>query len=271
MNAVDCHVHLCDPGRFPYRAGTLYTPGPHETATHEDLARTMAAGGTTHAVLVGPMAGYQSDNSCLLDGLAHGAGRFRGIAIVEADVADLELDRLAKAGVVGARIDLVGRGTEYLSGEGAPLLARLAARGWIVDLQCEGDQLAAHAQSLTACGARIVVDHAGRPDPTRGLDQPGFAALRDLARTGRCWVKLSGPFRFAREVDWADARPYLDAILASFGPARCVWGSDWPFLRLNPRPSYADTRKWLDRLVPDAAGRARILWDTPAALFGFAQ
>lgn len=269
MRAVDCHVHLCDPARFPYRTGTLYTPAPHETATREALDATLARSGVSHAVLVGPMAGYQSDNSCLLDGLRHGAGRRRGIAIVEVDVDDVELDRLARAGVVGARIDLVGRGAEYLNGAGAALLSRLAERNWIVDIQCEGDQLARHATRLASSEARIVVDHVGRPDPARGVGQPGFAALLDLAATRRVWIKLSGPFRFARSADPLETAPYIEAAFAAFGAERCVWGSDWPFLRMAAGPNHAATLLWLGAIVPDPVSRARVLWDTPAALFGF--
>jgi L-fuconolactonase len=34
---------------------------------------------------------------------------------------------------------------------------------------------------------------------------------------------------------WTEAtlQPYVDHLLQSFGPARLMWGSDWPVLNLN--------------------------------------
>ena len=41
--ACDCHVHVFDPGRFPYAADRSYTPG---RATVEGLKRFRGAVGT---------------------------------------------------------------------------------------------------------------------------------------------------------------------------------------------------------------------------------
>ena len=42
-----------------------------------------------------------------------------------------------------------------------------------------------------------------------------------------------------------------------------------PFVRLDMRVDYGPTRAVFDRWVPDAKARQKILWDTPARLFGF--
>jgi predicted TIM-barrel fold metal-dependent hydrolase len=270
MTSIDCHVHLFDPAHFPYRPGVIYKPTPEESATLPELQAVMGANAITHAVLVGPMAGYQSDNACLVDGLARGGASLRGIAIVEADITDAALDRLGKAGVTGVRIDLIARGVDYLLSAGASLLARLAERDWIVDIQCEKDQLAVVAGTLAASRARVVIDHMARPDPAAGLEQAGFRALLDLMASGRTWVKLSGPFRFsALPSPWADTAPFAQALIARYGTTRLIWGSDWPFVRMPDPPGYdaslACLKRW--RIEPDM--RCAILWETPAKLFGF--
>ena len=266
---IDCHVHLCDPARFPYRPEAPYTPTPAETGTLAMLDRTMAECGLSNAILVGPTAGYLTDNACLLDGLRSAGGRHRGIAVVDPEVSESYLDELARGGVIGIRLDLIGRGIDHLEDGGWRLIERICARGWLLDLQVEAAQLSGISERLAARGVRGIVDHLGRPDPALGVHQPGFADLLALAATARCWVKLSGPFRFSKHPEFRDADPYARAILDAFGPDRLVWGSDWPHLRADRRYAHASLLDWLERLVPDHQARRRILWHTPARLFGF--
>jgi predicted TIM-barrel fold metal-dependent hydrolase len=266
---VDCHVHLFDPGRFPYQAGTVYTPAPDESAPLEALEAVLEENGVGRAVLVGPVAGYNADNRCLLSALRQNPDRFRGIAIVDPAVSDRKLQVMKAAGVVGARFDLISLGTDYLLTTGADLLKRLIDRDWLIDIQCEGAQLARLMQIFEK-GGRFVIDHGGRPEPDAGLEQAGFRVLLDLAGTGRVWVKLSGPFRASTQ-PWphGDMDHYFKALVESFGPSRLVWGSDWPFIRLRNKPVYALTLQALERWLPQDADRIAVLEDTPALLFGW--
>ena len=66
-----------------------------------------------------------------------------------------------------------------------------------------------------------------------------------------------------------DLVPYLRALVGEFGPDRCVWGSDWPFLRMPERVDYGPLLSLLAEQVPDDEERRRILWDTPVREFGF--
>ena len=173
--------------------------------------------------------------------------------------------------MAGFRVDLLATGiggavTDAL----APLARRLADLDLVLDLQCEADQLAAVAPALDGVPVRIVVDHAGRPVPSRGLGQPGFRALLRLVDAGRTCVKLSGAVRFSQK-PWphADADRYIAKLVEVAGPERLVWGSDWPFLRIDRRVDYGPHLAQLARWVPDARARRRILVDTPARLFGF--
>ena len=62
----------------------------------------------SHGVLVQPSF-LGTDNSCLVESLGRAGGRLRGVAVVEPTVAREELDRLARIGVVGIRLNLVGQ------------------------------------------------------------------------------------------------------------------------------------------------------------------
>ncbi|SNR66345.1 Amidohydrolase [Blastococcus mobilis] len=113
-------------------------------------------------------------------------------------------------------------------------------------------------------------DHCGRPDLAEGLAAPAFRELLRLGRAGRAVVKLSGLVKFSRrppphEDTWSFVRALVDA----FGPDRCVWASDWPFLRAPVRVNYGPLLTLLEDLVHERAARRQILWDTPCRKFGF--
>lgn len=268
---IDTHVHVFDPARFPYAANVIYRPIANETATAEQLIAVMDAHAVSHAVVVTPMAGYQSDNRVTLDAIRRYPDRLRGVAVVEADVSPSMLADLQRQGITGARVDLIGRGSGYLQAEGRRLPGLLRDQGLLLQIQCEGDQLAEVGDALADAGT-VVIDHVGRPSVAAGVDQPGFRALLDLAARPDAIVKLSGPFRFSGVPHpHTDTTPYIARLLAAFGPGRCIWGSDWPFIRMDRRMDYGPTLTLLSQWVPDPADRRMILWDTPRRVFGFTR
>ncbi|WP_326535740.1 amidohydrolase family protein [Pseudorhodoferax sp.] len=97
---------------------------------------------------------------------------------------------------------------------------------------------------------RIVVDHGAKPAIPG--DAAGWAAWTDglqaLARDTAAFCKLSGL--------WTEAAPGAPAqalerharwLVQCFGPARCLWGSDWPVLELAGRYDawLAAARHWV--------------------------
>lgn len=269
--AADCHLHVFDPARFPYDPQAASMPAAKDPGTPTQFRAVMEDHGITHALLVSAYTGYRYDNSCMLDAVKRSRGIFRGIARTSPHVDDAELRRLKKVGVLGIRIDLLTDGMPVLAGpDGARLLARIHDLGLIVQIQCEKDQLAEVESTLRSSSGQIVIDHCGRPDAAKGLNQPGFRTLLKLADTGRLAVKLSGPFRFSHQpFPYRDADPYPKALVKAFGAENCVWGSDWPYVTLDARVDYGPCLAALERWAPKAADRRRILWDTPKRLFGF--
>lgn len=266
---VDCHVHVLDPARFPYAADAWYLPVPAETGTPEQLGHVLDAHGVRHALLVGPNSGYNLDNRCLLDTIARGAGRYKGVAVVRNDAGRAELQDLQAAGVIGIAFNVALLGVDFYRDTG-PLLERLRELGLWANVQVQNDQLVALAPLLRDSGAKLVFDHTGRPDPHAGVGQAGFAALLGLADTGRAAVKLSGYVKIsATPYPHADMAPYVQALVDAYTPQALVWASDWPFLRAPSRVDYAPLMRLFEQQLPDAAARRVVLWDTPARLFGF--
>lgn len=270
MPTVDSHCHVFDPRRFPFARDAGSTPPPREQGTAEELAALLDANGTAHAVIVNPTSGYGYDNRCMVSAVRASKGRFKGIARVRPDVAGSELATLAASGVIGIRLDLIGDGVDLLRHAAIDgLFAKLREMNWQVHVQCEKDQLVEALPILRRAAVPLVVDHCGRPDPMRGTAQPGFQALLELGREGHA-VKVSGAFRFSRQPrPYDDVEPFIAEIVATFTPKQCVFGSDWPFLRMRERPRYADVLALLGRWLPDEDARRQVLSDTPARLFGF--
>jgi predicted TIM-barrel fold metal-dependent hydrolase len=65
--------------------------------------------------------------------------------------------------------------------------------------------------------------------------------------------------------------PFVTALVDAFGPDRCVWGSDWPFLAAPAPVDYGRMLEWLGRWVPDPVTQTLVLRENPARLFGFAD
>ena len=268
---IDCHAHVLDPVRFPYRADTHYAPAGQEIGTAAQLALVMDTYGTAHALLVGPNSGYGLDNSCMLDTIARGAGRYKGIAVVAPDTSLEALQALKRAGVVGLAWNVTYYGVDYYRGA-EPLLEKLAALDMFVDIQVEHEQLLPMLPMLDRSGVRILVDHCGRPTVDAGLEQPGFRALLELGATGRAFVKLSGLVKFSRQpAPYEDAWPFVAGLIDAFTLDHCLWASDWPHLRAPVRVDYGVLLDLALTLFPGASDRRKLLWDTPRALFGFAS
>jgi len=231
VDIVDCHFHVIAPlAQSPMLPGRSYTPAP---ASLGDWRATLSPLGVTRGVVVQPSF-YGTDNRVLLAALEEGQGALVGVAAVEADVSDAELDRLVAAGVRGVRMAHFEPGDPRAMGGFVRLQAfdaleeRLAERGMHLQLFTDSRLLPALAARLRRSTVPVVIDHMGRTPARLGASHEGIRALAQLMREGPVWVKLSG---IANVSDAGpshdDARAVHDALVAA-APDRLVWGSDWP-------------------------------------------
>jgi predicted TIM-barrel fold metal-dependent hydrolase len=230
----------------------------------------MSAHGITHGLAVQP-SGYGYDNCALLDALKRSNGRLKGIVVVPADVAVVELRCMADAGVVGVRFNLTDFDPRGFEQKGVRrLLEMVRDLDWFVEVQCRPADFLRAAPLIAETGVRLLIDHLGGPDPGQSLNQPGFQAILGMADTGRAAVKLSAAFRRSRApYPFEDLDPFVEAVIAAYTPENCVWGSDWPFINWSDKPTYRQALSILARWVPGVQDRRTILWDAPAKLFGF--
>jgi len=266
---IDCHIHAMDPMRFPYGADTPYHPSGQEIAPAAQLIRVFDVFDVRHALIVATNTGYGSDSRILLDTLRQGGGRFRGVAVVENDVSIEELERLKAAGIIGVAFNVPFHGADYYHGT-APLLEKLTQLGLFLQIQVENDQLLALLPLIETSDVRLVFDHCGRPPVAQGVRGKAFQALLAIGRERDAHVKLSGYYKFSQQPHpYEDAWPFIHALAEAFTLERCVWGSDYPFLRAPERLDYGPLLAILPRLFPDTGDQERLLWRTPARLLGF--
>jgi predicted TIM-barrel fold metal-dependent hydrolase len=206
-----------------------------------------------------------TDQRHLLDALAKAPGRLRGIAVVERDAPSSLLDGLQAKGIVGIRINLVGIKRGGLEPFLTPaLLAEVRCRNWTLEVQAEGKHWVELMPELVRSGARVVIDHFGRPSE-EGIRCAGFQAILAAAPRMDLHVKLSAPYRFGPQ----HAAPCAAALHHTLGADRLVWASDWPWTQHPEVTDYTATLAALESWFPDTALRQRILVDNPASLYGF--
>jgi predicted TIM-barrel fold metal-dependent hydrolase len=266
---IDCHNHVLDPARFAYANDVAYCPTGQEIGTLAQYLDVMNSYNVAHALVVGPNSGYGTDNRCLIDVLANGQGRFKGIAVVPNDVSFIKLERLKAIGVVGIAFNATIFGSAYYA-DTAPLLSRLSSLNLFLQLQFEGDQLLQMLPLIYSSKVKVLIDHCGRPSPNAGIDSPSFQALLELGRQNRAVIKISGFQKFSQQLPhYDDVKPLVYALIEAYGLDACVWASDWPFLKAPQRLDYGPLLRFFERLLPDPQDRKKVLWETPKRIFEF--
>jgi 2-pyrone-4,6-dicarboxylate lactonase len=273
--ACDCHAHICGPAaRYPYAADRVYTP---PDATLEACRGLLATLGIERAVLVQPSV-YGQDNRAMLAALAAAGSGFRAVAVVAPTIEGREIEALDRAGVRGVRLNLVdrrdGRNAVPIAVVRA-LAERIAPLGWHLEFLVNLDDAPGFAGAVADLPVPVVLGHMGYPraGARAFLMSAAFANLIRLLEAGRCWIKLTGPYRIslAADLPYEDVDP-LAAALVERAPERLLWGSDWPHVMMKkPMPNDGPLLDLLPRWAPDAAVRRRILVDNPAALYGFGK
>lgn len=270
--AVDSHIHmLAAASEFPLWVNRVENP-----ATGLDMdgfltryKAQMDTLGIARTVLVHSIL-YGADNAVTLEAIRRlGPATTRGVALLPDGAPEAALDELANAGIKALRLNYIHGG--ILTWDGAKALApALAARDMHLQiLASANDHIPQIADDIRALPCPVVVDHMGWPDLARGTDDPGFQTLCQLLNEGHAYAKLSAPYRVSAPL-FTDATPFA-AALARANAARCLWGSDWPFIMLG-EATMPDAGTLLDRFhdaVTAEADRQRILVDNPTALYGF--
>lgn len=269
--ACDSHMHIYDRRFLADDAGHADFPKHATVADYLDIQRKT---GTQRTVVVTPR-NYGMDNRVTLDAIQQlGPDRTRGVAVLRPDVTDRQLALLHDGGIRGIRFTLYTPVNAAVTFEMVePLARRIAELGWHVQLHWTAAQVVEHRTMLARLPSAIVFDHLARLPLPDGASHEAFGIVRNLADSGRVWVKLSGPYLDSAvgiAQDYADTTPTARAWINAL-PERVVWGSDWPHSTESESHKPDDARLFdlLDTWAGDDAIRNRILVDNAATLYGF--
>ncbi|MET9582708.1 amidohydrolase family protein [Streptomyces sp. NPDC006539] len=148
----------------------------------------------------------------------------------------------------------------------------VGAAGLVYDLLVRPDQLPAAVRTVRELpDVRFVLDHAG--NPVIGPDglTPWTSLVTELADCRNVAVKLSGLVTRTAADPARALRPYADVLLATMGPDRLMYGSDWPVCLLAA--GYDEVLAVAETLTEDlnAGEREAVFGTTAARWYGIAS
>lgn len=240
---IDSHVHFWQPQQLRY-LWLDEVPAIRRPFTPPELRQATQGVDLQKIVFVQadcvPEQGL--DEVAWVSELARSEPRIQGIVAfapleLGADAITTYLDKLARYPLVkGVRrlIQAEGAGfairPEFIKG-----VQQLARYGYSFDICIVHTQMADAVQLVQQCPEiTFLLDHFGKPAIAAQQMEPWAKQVQALAALPNVWAKISGLVTEADHAHWkpADLQPYIDHMLQCFGPARMLFGSDWPVVEL---------------------------------------
>lgn len=268
ITGIDSHAHVFS-RELNLAAARRYTPG--YDATLAQYLKHLQTHGLSHGVLVQPSF-LGTDNSYLLAALKQAPEQLRGVVVLERDVSRVMLSDMAQLGVVGVRLNLMGKALpDFRDAAWKDFFGHIAELDWHVELHRQVEDLPKLIRQLMPFGIKLVIDHFGRPDARLSVDQPGFPEMLELGLSGQVWMKVSGIYRLGGtdQQNLEFARTALPLLEKSFGLRRLVWGSDWPHTQHEESIGFNTVVEQLQALDCSAQLMRSLLVDAPKALLRF--
>mgnify|MGYP006275012711 CR=1 FL=1 len=271
MRTIDAHQHFWDPSRasYPWMEAPALAPIRRPFAP-ADLRPLLDAEGIEGCVFVQCRHDEEETAEQLAATLANPwiAGVV-GWVDLEAPDVDARIARLRAlpggARLVGIRHIVHDEPDAGWLARPAVIggLRRVAAAGLAYDLLVRARELPAAIAAVRAVPeCRFVLDHAAKPPIARGWDPEWAERVATLARAPNVACKLSGLVTEASWASWTqgDLAPACRHVIDAFGPARLIYGSDWPVCLLAA--PYARVKEAFERAI------AGVSADERAAMLG---
>lgn len=239
MKLIDTHAHFWDVEalRYPWiEKGSTFD----RTFSLQDYQRASAAIPITKIIFVE----CDAHSSCSLreaqwvQGLAAVDGRIQGIVArvtLTGNAGDVLADLEAAAAiplVKGIRDNIQNHPAGFaIQSSFVHGVKEVASHGLHFELCLKHHQLGETLELVRRCPeAHFVLDHCAKPDIRGGAREPWLSQIRELAGQPNVVCKISG---LVTEADWERWQPeevlwYARQAADAFGPARVLFGSDWP-------------------------------------------
>jgi 2-pyrone-4,6-dicarboxylate lactonase len=266
--ACDAHCHVFGPAhKFPYSEDTTYTP---PDAPRQKLKELHDMLGVQRVVIVQASC-HGTDNSAMLDAIAHNRENYRGVCIASDEYSDAEFERLHEGGIRGVRYNFVKHlgGTPDLD-DMRRVVERVKPMGWHLVIHVDAPDLIEFEDLFASFDLPKVIDHMGRVPTNGGIHQQPFQILLDFMRRDDFWVKVCGSERISQGgPPFYDAIPYAQSLI-EVAPDRILWGTDWPHPNISKfMPNDGDLVDLVPLFARDQTLQQKVLVDNPARLYGF--
>ncbi len=235
---LDAHQHFWSLARGDYGWLTPELTALYHDFLPDDLSPSLKKWGIDGTILV--QAAPTTAETKFMLSLAAETPFIKGVVgWVDFDAIDApaQLDQLAQnPHLVGIRpmIQDIADTNWMLNDQFSPVFEALQHHDLVFDaLTLPRHLKALHSLAKRHPDLRIVIDHGSKPPISEGVLSDWAEDMAALAQLENVHCKLSGLVTEAG-ADWSieDLEPYVTHLLHSFGPARLIWGSDWPVCTL---------------------------------------
>ena len=273
MLIIDCHAHVtaADEERYPVKAEPRVIPDGKGAL--EDLREVSTASGVTAVRAVHTVSSYDYDNRYLCDVTRANPDWVAGVCTLEPDdpASPGELDRCVGDYGVRTLRSTPGDGRRTFDHDGVRTLWRCCAEnGTSVDIFLMRPEHVAGAEKLLREFPEITVgfchcmDLKPGPEYNQVLGEvlrlsryPNLIAKVDFISTGS-----------ANGFPGADLHEAALKIIDTYGPERCVWGSNFPNSLWTPGFTYVEHLRIFSELLPlSEAARRQVLGETARRLW----
>jgi len=264
--AVDAHCHVFGPqALFPFSPAAKYLPadaGPDmlfALRDHLGFERNVIVQASCHG----------TDNAATLDAIAKSDGKARGVAVVDPDISEAELEKLHDGGMRGVRFNFLKRLVDNAPKDKFLEVAGRLPAGWHVVIYFEADILDEMRAFIDAIPVPVVVDHMGRPDVSQGPDGPEMKAFRTLLDSRPdIWFKSTCPDRLDATNDpWNDFARAVRPLVEDYQD-RVLWGTDWPHPNMQSNiPDDGHLVDMIPRIAVTEDLQRKMLIDNPMRLY----
>lgn len=244
MQFLDTHQHLLYREHIGYAWADeieKLKDGDFTVANYQQLSKEHPIAGTIFMEAGANDADYQAETRFVADLVKEPTNNIRGIiASIRPetnDGFDAWLEECSTLPVVGFRRILHVVDDERSQSETfRNNVRKIGAAGKTFDICFLARQLPLAYELATACAnTQLILNHCGVPDIENQQLDPWREDMRKLASLPNVVCKLSGIMAYCAPgtATLTTIKPYVEHVLEVFGPARMLWGSDWPVVNLG--------------------------------------
>ena len=262
--ACDCHFHVFDNPSKQVFERTYTAPD----ATVDEYMGLRDVLGLTRGVLVQPSV-YGLDNETTLRSAAK-IPNVKSVVVIDHTTPVSEIQRMADAGAVGCRVNLLFPSDAVISDLRA-LARRIADFGWHLQILADFSNSAHLIDLITLLPVPVMFDHLGHFPISASHDHANVDAFLGLLGDGMIWTKISAPYRTtgSSTTDYTDVGAFVTKLTA-LNPDNLVWGTDWPHPKFDgPMPDDTDMLDQFMDWVPNAQLRHKIMVENPERFYQF--